>query len=266
MVRSGQQPDQMRDDQSDEADDPADGDGGSRQEGGEQKDGVTRALHGNAGCLRMLVSQQQQIQRAAEQRDKDDRCRNRERDQLHMLPSSRLQPALKPEDDAAQLLLMGRARNHDIDDRGQERVDADAKQQQLRHIRLATGLPDGEDKDDGSQGAGEGRQRQRVGSLLREAGSNHEDGPGRRSRGDAEIAGLNQRITEHALHGGARHGESGSDQDANQDAGEADRRDNRQIALGNAGMIQPSEGVQDGLQRIREPDGDGADGAAGDDR
>ena len=171
-------------------------------------------------------------------------------------PGGAAEAAHRPEDDGAELGVVG--------DEGDERDPGAGK---------------GIERDPGENEGDDFGAAVLAGERVAEEGEGHaadegEDGGGpaaedgeaqpegehraeRRAVGDADQGGIGERIAEHALQGRARDRQGGADHDAEQDARQADRPDDRVLLLGVGGVeMDPDEAEQ-----VIEDDGhDGARG------
>ena len=125
----------MRDDDPDEADQPAHGDGRRRAERRRDDEREPHAPHVDAEARRLVVAEAEHVDDAAEREDHDDRDRDVREDQDDVRPARARDV---PEDPRVDLLQ--RLRVLLLDERlpgGEERGDRDAGEDERRGVALA---------------------------------------------------------------------------------------------------------------------------------
>ena len=214
MVGPDEQPDEVRDDDADEADRPADRNGRARGKRRAEKRDALHAHDVDAARRGKIVAEREQVQRRRQRREDDERhAKHRQRHDQRPVAGD-VQIAQQPPQRLHRLAHV-REVLHEQDQRGEERVERDAGQQQDAGGEAA--MPRGGQQIDhrhGRERAEEARGRDR-GPRKRRDGAAHGDGEHRaerRARRDAERERRRQRVAEQRLEDDARRGQRRADQ------------------------------------------------------
>jgi hypothetical protein len=243
-------PGDVGDDEADEADQAADGDGGGGGQRGGDDDQQPQPAGMHTQGSSLVVTDREHVEGTSAEEQHDERRAQVGQNDHDVRPLCLAQLAEEPAVDLAQvvgvlLLDQGLAR-------GEERGDRDAGQQQGRAVRPAGGGAQRQRAPDADERSGEGGQRDdadRAHGLDGGVGDDQggaEAGAGRRS----EEVGVGERVPEDALIGGARDGQAGADEGGEQDAGESQLQQHRLLraaeAAGHLDSQRPQYAVEQG--------------------
>ncbi|ENN89844.1 hypothetical protein RHSP_80496 [Rhizobium freirei PRF 81] len=236
MIRPDHHAQDMRDDDADEADAAADGNGSADGCGDADDGDIFQPLYGDAHMKGCRLAERQRIQAArhegkGQQRKHDDRA-----GAGNLAPGRAGQRSHAPEGQVAQLPVVGHI-DENTGCRQGERAERDAGKQhrcdrclsvsrrnpieQNRCYQAADESGDGQRKD-----AEDVRDWGEYAAAEHDHGDRTEAGAG----GNADQAGIGQRVAKQTLHDGARNRKPTADQEAENGAGQADVEDDDAVA------------------------------------
>ena len=216
MGRAQQQAHDVRCDQADEAHDARDRHARPDREGHLRHQAAFQPLDVDADMARLTLAQGQGVEQVGD----GQQCRNadgqHDKGGRDGRPRHGAEAAHRPEDQGAQLLLVGHEHQH-ADTGRSHGIDGDAGQQKRADQGDAFARGDAIDDDRRGKAAEERRHRQAPGPQARRHDVEHlftqhdhrHRGQCRAAR-DAEQAGVGERVAEQALHCGTSGGEGGS--------------------------------------------------------
>ena len=260
MRRAEHEPQHVRHDEADEADDAAHRHRGAGQHGRRREHRAAHPLDVDAEARRRLLAEEQQVEVARVPARRHRTHGHRRQAHPHVGPRAVVQPAHQPEDHLVGDLPVDDAeRDEQGGDGGGQRPEGDAREQQGRDGGAPGAGGDGVDGGEGGQRPREGEQREPEHGGGREPADERDDGAQRRALADADDAGLGQGVAEEPLHLRPRHREGAPHQRRDGHARRADEPDDDLLGLGDAPEVDPA-----GRQRPRRehPD-DGAPRDAG---
>ncbi|GMA32761.1 hypothetical protein GCM10025875_27530 [Litorihabitans aurantiacus] len=287
MRRPDDHADDVRHHEPHERDDPGEGDGRAGGDGDQHDHADPQALDVEPDVPRGALAEREEVElprheRRADDADHDQRCGDGD---LH--PARPVQRAELPEHDLLARLGVPQE-GHERDDGTGDGVDRHPGQHQGDHLGAPVLPCGGVGEDRREQAPEERRERDAPLAHRRPAEHDHEARARGGARGDADDAGLGQRVAEDALHQhaadgeagpdehrerharepdgpqralavGVRHGHTGLDADAAQDRG--DHLERRDAQLADAGRDDHEHDERDG--EAEEQEGDAAGGHAG---
>ena len=218
----------MRHDQSDEPDQPGNGDSRRRGQGCRSDEQQLPSLDRDAERGGLLLAKLQRVHDAAAQHHDTATEQHHRRDETHLLPACRVETAEKPGVDDEQLVTSD---VHQIRGGGARcRAHGNAGQQQRGGRHTATNASQEIDRHD--RGSGAHKSEHLHGAAAREIawyGQNERgNGAKARSGGDTQKVGIRQWVAKDALIGGAG--------DSQRRADEASQGDARQANLEQDGL------------------------------
>ena len=266
MRRAQQQAHDVRGDQADEAHRAGDRHARADGQGDLRHQPALQSFDIDADMARLALAQRQGVEQVRGRQqgghgDREDQQRRHDR-----RPGDAAEAAHGPEDQGAQLLVVGDEHQHADAGRGQ-RIDGDAGEQQGADQGDAFARGQAVDDRGRYKAAAECRDRQQPGPEIGWddmhhplAQHDHRHGRQRRTARHAEQAGIGQGIAEQALQGGTTGGQRRADAEGRQHARRADGVEHHR-----RGVVDRLGRQADRREEVREPHWKGADAQAADD-
>ena len=254
VVRPGEQPHQMRDDDADEADHAGHGHGGADAGSRRDDDQALGGFHVDAEVEGLRLAQQQAVERAHQPRQHQAGQQREGQDRHHFRPAGAGQAAEHPQREVAQLAVVA-GKGDEPRERAAEGAERNAGKQQCAGRQLALPADDRHQQGGGGESAAEGGEGQRVdaerpgprgGQPVAQRDRRH--GCQRGSRGDADQARIGQRIAEHALHHGAGDSQRRADEGTEQQPRQADVEEHQLLARGRSVCLAGDRSAKDARQ------------------
>ena len=255
MTRPEHEAQQVRNDDSDEADHSRKRD--RRPHGGGDKHDAPafQLLHANAHVERLVLAEHQPVEPARDERHSRGDEKHDGQQHRGFVPCRAAERAEHPELDVAQLAVV-RDEHQKADARHREGADRQPGEQEHRDRRAPLARRDAVEDRGGDQradecGAWQETERQRDAVPCRHGVADDDGGRGRQraSGRHADQSGIGKRIAEQPLHDGARHTEHSADDHRHRDARQADRAEDQAVARNQGRVTLPQAGG--GEQAVR---------------